>query len=49
MTTATVGNLIASVYINGRPRSALGGDWIDSIDPATASLVVRVSGGVGGR
>jgi len=43
MTTVTVGTPTASVYINGQPRSASSGDWIDSIDPATAKPFAKVA------
>jgi aldehyde dehydrogenase (NAD+) len=45
MTTVTGDKLTASVYINGQPRSASSGDWIDSIDPATTKPFAKVARG----
>jgi aldehyde dehydrogenase (NAD+) len=45
MSTTALDKLTASVYINGHRRSASRGDWIDSIDPATAKPFAKVARG----
>jgi aldehyde dehydrogenase (NAD+) len=45
MRTVARDNLTASIYINGHQRSASSGDWIASIDPATAKPFAKVARG----